>query len=725
MRESLHKIVYLAVGVIFALMITAVFSPRPEMTHEQASGGVDTARRSPADGDIQAVMASLGPSSDLSAILLPLGPADGRLPGLPQIWDGFLQSGDVDYPTVDDGAFEGLQAVENVSAFSENSVAELFLSGYPDQVFIHAGKLLVLNTHNKVQIIDCMRPGEPKLSGFLPYDNVLHMEMRGGIAYLLASQPNAPHDTMIVADLDNPLEPLELARISLPKHVETFFFADRQLVVYVNSLEQPGAHLIYLYDLVDDDRLVLVDSAASPLLRDNFLKFGNYLLVPGTRSGAYVYDFSDPLQPGEVAMLDVRDKLRVLVRHGDKVFALGGLNRVYVFDLQVPGKPVFSAVVQKAKYPAFFISYNNYTYYFTLQGYLQVYASTPYELPVTRNAPIGGSSSDLVMLHGKNAFTLLGEKPDVFPQGVDSVRTLPADCKILDTASWQGGVAILQEDGLVRFLGNNEDALPGTRDSIKLPPGQRWLTAGSDHLYVGGKMTISVITRGDKQQLSLAGQVNLPGKESWDGLVLQQTLCVAAGKDGLMTFSLRAPDKPSAANSWIAPQYLQSQVDIRRLAAPGGNRLIAGAGRMGMLDGRLNTEGQFELQGFLTFQTPVSTLAMLNQLCLVATAEDVQVVDLRNDGALQNLGKISFFGVTRLAVAAPGYWAGFVPGAGWSVFRAPHILTRDDVRLLKRAKHMERVTDQQLFRLNLFNDNEVKTVPGLLRFSALAASQGT
>ena len=75
-----------------------------------------------------------------------------------------------------------------------------------------------------------------------------------------------------------------------------------------------------------------------------------------------------------------------------------------------------------------------------------------------------------------------------------------------------------------------------------------------------------------------------------------------------------------------------------------------------MLDGQVNSSSQFELHGILAFQTPVSTLDVLNQFCLVATADDVQVVDLRNVGALQKLGRVSFSGVPRpstVMISAP------------------------------------------------------------------------
>jgi hypothetical protein len=256
----------------------------------------------------------------------------------------------------------------------------------------------------------------------------------------------------------------------------------------------------------------------------------------------------------------------------------------------------------------------------------------------------------------------------------------------------------------------------------KLQAGQRWLAASRDRLYVGGQTHVTTLALDTHNQLVPAGQFEIPGKASWDGLVVGETLCVAAGKEGILTFALASMDHPVANPGWILPLPLASLIDVRQLAASGDNRVIAAAGPAGLLDGRV-VAGQFQVTGLLGLPSPISTIAVINQLCLAATAQKVSVIDIRESRSLQNLGEISFTGVTRLVVAPPDSWAGLVPGAGWSVFPAPHLLEPGDAAHLKRVQAAPMDALQPLYRLNLFDPQGVYNVPGFIHFSALPFNQ--
>jgi hypothetical protein len=285
-------------------------------------------------------------------------------------------------------------------------------------------------------------------------------------------------------------------------------------------------------------------------------------------------------------------------------------------------------------------------------------------------------------------------------------------------------MVLLQGDGLVRFFRVGGAALPQLESSIQLPVGQSWLAEGHDRLYVGGQSSVSILALDRSRQLVLTGQLKIPAKSSWDGLTVGQTLCIAAGKEGLLTYSLEQPDRLEATPAWVMPDHLESLLDVRQLASPGGHRLLAAAGPAGLLDGKV-VAGRFQLTGLLSLLTPVRAVTAMAQLCLAATTKQVTVLDIRKDNSFQNLGEIAFPGVTRLAAAPPDYWAGLVPDVGWTVLPAPHILAPADSARLETADFSSATHPQHLYLLNLFNDHGIYNVTGLLHFTPPTVTQAT
>jgi hypothetical protein len=82
--------------------------------------------------------------------------------------------------------------------------------------------------------------------------------------------------------------------------------------------------------------------------------------------------------------------------------------------------------------------------------------------------------------------------------------------------------------------------------------------------------------------------------------------------------------------------------------------------------------------------------------------------------------------VTRFAVASPDSWAGYVPGVGWSVLPAPRIVLPGETERLQIVRDTESTEPlHDRYRLELFNDREVITVPGILTLSALPDDRTT
>lgn len=721
MKQSFRKIVcWVSALSVYALLVAVVLCQLQE-SQDNPLAAVMAGPAEFAGQESLQVLLEAAHDGGFSGILLPIGPDDGRLPGLSAVWDEFWRADGITAAIADSGGVDGLQAVKEFADLSQNAVAELFLAGVPRQVFRHDRELLVLNDKGKVQIIDCKQPREPKLSGFLPYEGVKYMGMRGSIAYLLLSPLKADKNVMVVADLSVSGSPRQLVRFDVPRGTLSFYFNERHLVVFGELLGGTGETSIYLYDQVNGDRFVLLGSSGSgTMIKNDFVRLGDYLVIPDLRSGVHVYDFSDPLQPAVAAFLEIDDRVRRFVRYGEKVFAFGTKKRIYVIDLHDPQHPKLTAAVENAMHPVSFVSYGDVTYYFTLQGYLHV---VPLQLSsIMREHWTDGLAGELVALPRGGGFSLLGEGTTELPEGVEEVIALREGRKIIATSIWQDGVAVLFDDGLVTFFRQGESLPQELQDRVQLANGVRWLAADGKRLYVGGDAAISVIAN-DNGQLKVTGRIELPVPVSWDGLVVRQKLYVAAGRDGLLSFALDEPDKPLAEPPWVMPPHLESRVDVRQLAAAGGDRLLVAAGQAGLLDGRIDARGRFQVKSLMAFNSPVSALAVINQLGLVATAGEVRVVDLSNEMSLQNLGQVAFSNVDRLAVAPPDRWAGFVPESGWFVFAAPQFLSSEDFGHLQAVGTASAIQPGHLYRLNLYNDRDVKTLPGFLLFSRSGPGQ--
>jgi hypothetical protein len=728
MNKSLRKIIYWGGGLFtYALMVVAVLCLLFELNLSQSR---------PTDKNPSAVLGDLGgmssyfqklkTSSELSAVLLPVGPKDGQLPGLPEIWTEFSRAVDVDAERVNANGFDGLQAVNNIADFSKGSAAELFLQGKPLRIFLRGKYLLLLNDRGNVQIIDCENRREPVMSGVLPYQRVTHMEMQGDVAYLHLDRPGAEHDKLIVTDLRDPFKPRQITQFNLPEHTMSFFLLRDQLVVYEKSAGYKDGGSIYLYNFTEDSQLAFVGSTKSSLLANGFLKTNEYLLAPDLRTGLHVCDFSNPLQPVVVASLNFPDKVRRFAQSGDVAFVQGKLDRMYVIDLQDPLHPVLSTVSEEANHSASFMAIGDFLYYFTENGNLQVFDNPSFASLNRGGRQTANIAGELVAIQNSGGFALLGESQDLLPTAVVEVLALPDQSNVIDALFWQGDLVVLGGDGLLQLFHKGQKTSLEIVDSLKLPSVQRWVAATKDRLYVGGGSKISVISRSHDDHFVLSGQLELPGEESWDGLVIQETLCVAAGKDGVVFFPVEHPTHLAKNSVWMIPRQLEAQVDVRQLASPGGGRLLAAAGSAGLLSGRIDGDAQFQFDGFIKFLSPIYTLAVVENVCLVSNGTEICVVDIRARDSLQNLGTIAFPGVVKLVAAASDFWAGYVPKVGWSVLPKPQFLSPEELSLLETSRGTALPGAlHNLYRLNLFNDQEVIVAAEFMSLPSAFDSQTT
>lgn len=692
-------LVYLLLAIIFFL----VFSDGGEKSLSQTEDGTEL---------------PFADSEELNGILLPLGPYEGPLPGLPEIWSELLRVGKLKNVGSASDGFDGLQAVKNVEALSKGSQSDLFLSTPPRQVFRRGKNLLVLNSQSKVQIINCENPREPMMAGVLPYKKIKHMEMRGNIAYLLLGQSNTRIEpsVMAVVDLRDPLKPRLITQVLLPAMTMFFFFMDQQLVVYTISEGYREGRGLYLYDLTEDYLLIPRGSAQGPYLQGDFVKQGNYLLFPDLRAGITLYDFSNPLHPVVTAALFFPEKVRQLSWRGDLVLAMGEQKRMYVIDLHDLAHPALTKVVEEANFFAYLAEYDGYLYYFSHNAYLRVFHAQPTD-SLTEYADLAnGLAGELVPLPEGAGFLLLGEVREP-PASVTEVLALPGPVHIIDSQLWQGMLVVLDDQGLLQFFHQDQASTWIFRQSLALPERQRWLAVSQDRLYAGGESTVNIIAHVEEDTFALSGELKLPVAEtSWDGLVVQEILCIAVGGDGLSCFSLEDPDHPIQSPAWQLPGLLEVQVEARQLASPGGNRLLVAAGTAGLLSGHLE-QGQYKLDAAFKLKSQANAIATIGGLCLVSTDTEINVIDVRSEASLQNLGKIAFAGVTRFATGL-SLWAGYAPDAGWFTFPAPQCVPPEEIKSLSLPGAVP-FHDQSSYRyrLNLFNSQGVITTPKILSLS--------
>ncbi len=130
---------------------------------------------------------------------------------------------------------------------------------------------------------------------------------------------------------------------------------------------------------------------------------------------------------------------------------------------------------------------------------------------------------------------------------------------------------------------------------------------------------MNIVTKSDDGQFAFSGQIDLQGRESWDGLVVQQTLCVAAGTYGLLCFSLEEPDRPTENSEWQISRQLDDQVDVRQLISPDGKTVLLAAGAAGLLSGQMG-RGQFQFDSAFKFQSPIYAVTAIDGVCLYVSS---------------------------------------------------------------------------------------------------------
>lgn len=716
MKQNTRKIVFwlagtaayfLAVAIVLAMLFesdVAEFESRSFLSNIEHGE------------EVQSLLSELESAQSVGGVLIPIGPDDSYLPGLPEIWAELMKVAESSSLDKDVNGFDGLQAVRSISELGRGAVVEIFMSDQPVSVTRVDDILLVLNSDGRVQVVDCEHPRAPVLLDPLPYPPVEKMVVEGTTAFLLLKNKRQLDSEIVVLELSAGAEIEELARLTFTGPVLNFFFLDAKLLTYENRGGQKRDQYLSVYNLGNEYQLQLETKIKSPIIDREAILLGRHLLSPDLRDGLNVIDMNGFQEPLPTVYFPLNGKVRRLARFGSQFFALGTKGHMNVLDMRNLERPVLSRQITGASHFAYYMQLGDYSYYFSDNGYLRVY-----DTPISQISRLKQNS--FVPLHGTLAET--SEKQSLLFLGDESTfshdtEVLSVDLRkttdVVAATPWGEYVVLLDHAGGLSFLRTEKDGHLSLEKRLVLPGQSRWLAAGEKYLYAGGS-SIEVVGYDDSGEIAYLRRADVPIIESSDGVVVDELLFVAAGRQGVRQYSLKDPSQPTDSGEIELPGHLESLVDVMQLSLH-GKRLLAAAGPAGLIV-ISPTRGGGLFDGGMIFKEPLIALTAINGFCLASDKQSVHVIDLRDEDSLQKLGQIAFLGVERFVVAENGLWAGYVAGEGWTVLPVPSIVTSAELRELISTNAF---SDKEVarYRLNLFDDNSVVGVPGVLSMAALS-----
>ncbi len=192
-----------------------------------------------------------------------------------------------------------------------------------------------------LRMYDISEPANPRyITEYKQWGNIHDLYSRNDTVYL-----NAETRGLVIADLTDPLQPLELARLQsygfqgynhsgwLSEDGNYYVFADEthgmpMKLIEVSDLQNLN-QLSYLHPSMD---LNDIDSAAIP---HNQVIRGDYLYVSYYYDGVYIFDISDPLYPTVVGYYDTYPGVKDLAYKGAwGVYPFLPSGRILVSDMQ-------------------------------------------------------------------------------------------------------------------------------------------------------------------------------------------------------------------------------------------------------------------------------------------------------------------------------------------------------------------------------------------------------
>ncbi|MDH3998996.1 MAG: hypothetical protein OET90_09190 [Desulfuromonadales bacterium] len=648
-------------------------------------------------------------SSVDGVLLLPIGPEEGTLPGSYKVWREVLASSSLEQGWGD--SFDTIQAVSDLEEFSQGAVAEVHLNGSPVKtVYLGEAIYSLSSTSGQVEIIDCRNPAKPVIFDTLEHESVLTFEVYNGLGYFLVKSQAVDSPDLVVLDLKDPFAPKQLSLNRLPRGVYSFKIIGSHLLASARTGKR-GKRQHYVYALTKELYPTYLTSTSHLFLNDDNILWKEHLFNSNSSREIEVYDFSDPLNPELVSTLKLPNVVTEMVRSGERIIAWSEPGNLYLVDISSLSTPRLIDTVPNVPYYASLMYLAGNTYYFTQSGYLRVFPQLPSQaLEGNQGRDSLTVKGGLFALEDNRGFGLLGSEERPTPDAVRKVTHLLNHQDIVDAAVWRQHSVALYENGRLDVLAPTEGQTPQVISTLNLEPGLRWLAADQDWLCVGGQGVVYVF-RFDDGRLNVLKRLELPVVESPDGVIVNDVLAVAVGKDGLISYSLKEEAPPFVAKAAAFPLPLIPHLDVRRLSVNSDGRLFLAAGNAGFINGQLDSDGRFLLTGFVDFKESVNAVAVTSGLCLVATEDAVTVVDVRDRSSSQRLGHIELSGVDRFKTASPDYWAGLVPGQGWVCLSNPRLLLpKQTASMAGNCFSLPAWMSEGVYRLNLINRSGISSV---------------
>jgi len=429
-----------------------------------------------------------------------------------------------------------------------------------------------------------------------------------------------------------------------------------------------------------------------------------------------VYRLSAQEPPALVSTLKFSSLVKRLIRFGNRIFALGVNGQIYVVDMQNIEDPLLVKTIAETEYPTYFMRQGDYSYYFTFNGYLRVF-DTPISAVMNPRTPVELKkySGQFVPSDDKSVLTYLGPVTEQLPQGTAEHQVWNVSGKVSDVISWQGEYVMLDADGGVSFFRQDEKTGLQFIRRLDLSKKHRWLAASDSRLYVGGDDVDIIAAKGDNDFV-VTGHLKTRDGNSYDGLVVDNSLCVAAGRNGLLLFSLDNPDQPEPLPKPVIPDHLLSQIDARQVTAKGQKRVLIAAGPSGLIELELKGRSGSLFSGYLGFDRPIYAIDAVGDFCLLSDGEAVHVVDISMAGSLQKLGQVGLPGIEKFAAVADAHWAAYSHSGGWYLLPPPRFAKSSEISRIQAERSLAGHGSER-YSLSVFDYDSVVRIPGTLSLS--------
>lgn len=587
-------------------------------------------------------------------VLVPILSGESAAPGLPEVWRELFATRPrqaIFSPEQRDG-FDGLQMFSVVQQPGSLPLALQPLPGFPLNVAVRDQQLWLACARSGLSVLRLDDPLKPELRKAWAAPWAAYVAFAGNLVFLL--------------DADGRLEVVEVAHSGQARlvarqslHQTNIKYlgltAHRGRLLLLKSNLKSQQLFLQSRDFAPGGQPALAFTEVSLPARANrgcWWRDGR-LYLNDNRGRLLGIDVGNPMHPQVFLDVVLPAQIDHLVWSGHTGLAQLADGRVYA----VPGEPMMNkgwAVRylghEQEGIPAFLVFAAGRLYTFSQKRGIEVFPALPVP-PADRTVPVPSPAETFA-------------PGDLWSREVLQVVTVPT------------GFAVLETGGRVRFVSTADGRMP-MNATLETGEESRWLAVYGDRLYVGGGAELTVLRTDEKGGLLRAGAVAFPGEESFDAVVLDGTLCVAAGHRGLVVLSLANPDRPLAQPLEDFPPLLQQRLDVKALAVH-GDQLFAAGGAAGLLTLAADRTHGVKLIGVRPVAAPVHAVAAVGNLLLAATNAGIELLAMLpsvRSGDLQSLEMLPIKNGMQLVVLGNGHFGVRQAEGEWQFLPLPVLLS--------------------------------------------------